>query len=87
MPHRGLEPTSVFWAICDIYEAIGRIIAALYEEQPEPEEPFNYRTPSKEQRNREIIKRYALGQSVQHLSFVFQVSEQRIHQILQGYDG
>ncbi len=73
--------------ILDIHEAAGRLIAQLYADQPEPDESFNYRTPSKQERNRAIHERYALGQSVPHLALIFQISEQRVRQILQEDNG
>jgi Mor family transcriptional regulator len=46
--------------------------------------PRNDHTPTKQERNQEIRARYAAGEQVGYLAQVFDLSEQRVSQVLRG---
>ncbi|MBZ0304659.1 MAG: Hin recombinase [Anaerolineae bacterium] len=56
----------------------------LYKDHPAPNYPVTDLNPPKSQRNEEIRHRYAAGETVPDLAREYGISEQRIHQILQG---
>ncbi len=78
VPHRGFEPTACF----DIWLAAFHIIEQLYD-TPYPTEPQND-LPSKKERNAEIRARYEQGETVGELAADFEISEQRVSQIIHG---
>jgi Mor family transcriptional regulator len=49
-----------------------------------PPHPVSKVTPQKHIRNAEIRARYRAGESLSTLTEVFRISEQRVHQIVQG---
>jgi hypothetical protein len=78
VPHRGYEPAACF----DIWLAAFHIIEMLYD-TPFPTEPQND-LPSKTERNAEIRTRHAEGETVGELAAAFDISEQRVSQIIHG---
>jgi Mor family transcriptional regulator len=46
--------------------------------------PLTDHTPTKHRRNEEIRARYAAGKSIRYLARLFDISEQRVSQILLG---
>jgi Mor family transcriptional regulator len=51
---------------------------------PYPTEPQNDHTPEKADRNAEIRARYEQGGTVSELAAAFDISEQRVSQIIHG---
>ena len=74
----GFEPTACF----DMWLATFHILDMLYD-TPFPTEPQND-LPSKTERNAEIRARYEQGETVGELAVKFELSEQRISQIIHG---
>jgi hypothetical protein len=72
VPHTGFQSGSRF----SLEEAILRILNQLYKDTP----PRIYRT--KVQRNKEIRERYSKRESVPSLALEYEVTEQRVYQIL-----
>jgi len=79
VPHRGLEPTACF----DIWLAAFHILEMLYD-SPFPTEPQNDLVTEKAERNAEIRACYTQGETVGELAAAFDISEQRISQIIHG---
>jgi Mor family transcriptional regulator len=79
MPHRGFQVTSVH----SFDEAVQRIITLLYQELPSAK-PHYFKNTKQTSRNEELCKRYTAGESVPALARAYGISEQRVHQILQG---
>jgi hypothetical protein len=55
----------------------------LYE-TPYPTEPQNDLVPAQTERNEEIQARYEAGETGASLAQIFDISEQRVHQIIRG---
>lgn len=79
MPHRGFQVTSVH----NISEAARCIIGLLYGELP-PAFPQYFKGTTQKKRNQEIRECFEVGESIPDLARAFQISEQRVHQILKG---
>jgi len=62
--------------------AYGQVL--LYIARPVSEKPVTDHTPTKHQRNKEIRARYAVGEAVVDLARSFDISEQRVSQIVRG---
>jgi Mor family transcriptional regulator len=56
----------------------------MYIGQTAPDFPLRDHTPSKHERNRRIRARYAEGETVVELAEAFDISPQRVSQILRG---
>jgi Mor family transcriptional regulator len=56
----------------------------LYIGQKMPLAPLTDHTPSKHTRNQEIQKRYAQGETIVALAEAYDISQQRISQVLRG---
>jgi Mor family transcriptional regulator len=56
----------------------------MYIGQKTPSFPLTDHTPSKHERNRRIRARYAKGETVVELAEAFDISQQRVSQILHG---
>ncbi len=80
MPHRGFKPAACF----DIWLATFHIMEMLYD-TPFPKEPQTDHTPKKADRNAEIIARYEAGETEASIAQTFDISEQRVSQILRGW--
>jgi hypothetical protein len=59
-------------------------IVLLYVGQSAPTFPLTDHTPTKHRWNEEIRARYAAGETIGYLALLFDISEQRISQILLG---
>jgi hypothetical protein len=79
VPHRGFQPTSVH----SPSEAVDRIVRLLYREEV-PASARYFKDTIQKDRNQEIRRRYTEGESVPSLALAFGISQQRVHQILQG---
>jgi hypothetical protein len=80
VPHRGLLTISL-----PLLEDADSCIAALiYLSETLSSEPISGRTPTKTERNAEIIHRYTNGETVPRLALIYNISETRIYQILQN---
>ena len=77
--HTGFEPPTCF----DIWLATFHIIEMLYD-TPFPTEPQNDLVPAKTERNTEIIARYEAGETGASIAQAFDISEQRVNQIIRG---
>lgn len=77
MPHRGSESPACY----DIWLATFHITERLYD-TPYPEEPLNEMEPEKTKRNTEIRQRYRDGELLQDLAQLYDISGQRVSQIL-----
>ncbi len=80
MPHRGLLDTSVFQ---QLRYAARRMMVELYAGILLPPHPVSKVTPQKHVRNAEIRARHRAGESLSTLAEAFDISEQRVHQIVQ----
>jgi len=78
MPHRGFKDTACF----DIWLAAFHIIEMLYD-TPFPTMRQTDRV-EKPARNAEIIARYQAGETGASLARAFNLSEQRVNQIIRG---
>jgi hypothetical protein len=78
VPDRGFKPAACF----DIWRATFRIMEMLYD-TPFPTEPQN-NLPSRTERNAEMRTRYEQGETVGELAETFEISEQRVSQIIHG---
>ncbi len=56
----------------------------MYIGQKIPLAPLTDHTPSKLTRNQEIRERYAQGETIVDLAEAFEISEQRVSQVLRG---
>ncbi len=65
-------------------DAINYGILLMYIGQKVPIVPLTDHTPSKRERNRQIWARYAKGETVVELAQVFDISQQRVSQIIRG---
>jgi Mor family transcriptional regulator len=79
MPHRELFYTSVFQQL----RYAARRMIAVPRNRSFPH-PVSKVTPPKHVRNAEIRARHRAGESLSALAEVFGISEQRVHQIVQG---
>ncbi len=82
VPHRGLLNTSVF---LQLRYAARRMIIELYLGIILPPHPVSKVTPKKHVRNAEIRARHREGESLSAIAGAFGISEQRVHQIIQGH--
>jgi Mor family transcriptional regulator len=80
VPHRGLRVRG----LQHLVDAIRYGVLLMYIGQKAPIEPLSDHTPSKPTRNREIRQRYAQGESVVNLAAAFDISPQRVSQILRN---
>jgi Helix-turn-helix domain of resolvase len=78
MPHRGLYITSLL----ALEAAIQRLLRVLYENQTLSDQPHSGKTPPKIDRNVEVKRLYTQGWSAPDLAKYFDISTQRIYQIL-----
>ena len=78
VPHRGFEDTACF----DLWLATFHILEMLYD-SPFPTVPQND-LPIKAERNAEIRTRHQQGETISQLAATFDISEQRVWQILRG---
>ena len=62
---------------------MGHIVRLLYSENA-PAAARYFKDTTQTDRNQEIRRRYAEGESVPSLALAFGISQQRVHQILQG---
>lgn len=65
-------------------DAINYGMLLMYVAQKTPDFPLTDHTPSKHERNRRIRARYAQGETVVSLAEAFDISQQRVSQILRG---
>ncbi|MFC1961038.1 sigma factor-like helix-turn-helix DNA-binding protein [Chloroflexota bacterium] len=80
MPHRGHKVISLpLFEVADTYVAY-----QLYLGISLPEQPLTFQTPSKSERNQHIRRRYKTGETVAKLAQVFDISEQRVSQIIRN---
>jgi Mor family transcriptional regulator len=77
----GCHNTSVFE---QLRYAARRLMVELYAGILLPSYPVSKLTPKKQTRNAEIRARHRAGASLSTLAETFGISEQRIHQIVQG---
>jgi hypothetical protein len=70
-------------ACFDSWLAAFHILEMLYD-SPFPTEPRNDLVPTKTERNAEIRARYEQGETVSELTTAFDISEQRVSQIIHG---
>ena len=80
MPHRGL----CVRGFQHLVDAIDYGMLLMYVGQKTPDFPLTDHTPSKHERNRRIRARYARGETVVSLAEAFDISQQRVSQILRG---
>ena len=80
MPHRGLGVRG----LQHLADAIHYGMLLMYIGQRIPAGPLTDHTPSKRIRNQEIRARYAQGETVVDLAAAFDISQQRVSQILRG---
>lgn len=81
LPHAFTAWGGLFFSL---EQAVERIIHLLYKDVPNPTAPKSDKTPKKTERNLYIKKLHAEGVSVPELAKMFNISEQRVHQILRG---
>ena len=62
--------------------AISRVLDQLYAGSPLPLQPVSEKHLSKSERNAHICERYSLGETLETLAKEFNLSPQRIHEIL-----
>jgi hypothetical protein len=77
---RGFKPAACF----DIWLATFHIIEMLYD-TPFPTEPQNDLVPAQTERNEEIRARYEAGETGVSIAQTFGISEQRVSQIIRGW--
>jgi Mor family transcriptional regulator len=65
-------------------DAINYGMLLMYIGQKTPPFPLTDHTPGKYERNRRIRARYAQGETVVDLAAAFDISQQRVSQILRG---
>jgi len=80
MPHRGLEPRGLQHPVA----AIQYGMLLMYVGRKMPLAPLTDHTPTKLTRNQEIRERYAQGETIVDLAEAFEISEQRVSQVLRG---
>ncbi len=78
--HRGVE-TGGFQ---HLWDAVRYGMVLMYISLPIPVSPRTDHTPTKYPRNVEIRARYAAGETVDYLARLFDISEQRVSQIIRG---
>ncbi len=67
-----------------LWDAVRYGMVLMYISLSAPASPRTDHTPTKYSRNEEIRARYAAGEAIGHLAQLFDISEQRISQIIQG---
>jgi Mor family transcriptional regulator len=80
IPHRSLEPRGLQHPVVAIHYGI----LLMYIGQKIPLAPLTDHTPTKLTRNQEIRERYAQGETIVNPAEAFEISEQRISQVLRG---
>jgi Mor family transcriptional regulator len=80
MPHRGL----CVRGLQQLADAIDYGMLLLYIGQKMPLVPLTDHTPTKLTRNQEIRERYAQGATIVALAEAFEISTQRVSQVLRG---
>jgi hypothetical protein len=75
---RGLEPR----AFQDLVDGVAYGMVLFYIGQPTPTFPLTDHTPTKYRRNEEIRTRYAKGETIGYLARLFDISVQRVSQIV-----
>ena len=80
MPHRGLRVRG----FQHLVDAIHYGMLLMYVGQKTPDLPLTDHTPSQHERNRRIRTRYAQGDTVVELAEAFDLSPQRVSQIVRG---
>jgi len=65
--------------------AVERVIEQLYAGIPLPLQPINEKHLSKSERNTEICERYSQGETLDNIAKDFDLSHQRIHEILRRW--
>jgi hypothetical protein len=78
LPHRGLQPRPCYTPS----EAVERVLALLYRNAPPPEAPLSSKTEEKTDRNDEIRRRHAAGESMGQLAREYDLTLQRVSQII-----
>jgi hypothetical protein len=82
MPRRSIYTTSVYAEfMADVSKAVHAILAMLYQDTP-PQIPISNKSVVKIERNEEIRTRHEQGETIAQLAKSYNLSEQRIHQIL-----
>lgn len=85
VPHRGLYATSVYADFMrDLDRAVQLLLGILYGDTPEPPAPLSDKTAKLQGRNEQIRTRYAIGETLVELAAAYNISLQRIHQIVHG---
>ena len=74
---RGFEPTACLTPL----QAVRRVLERLYDGIPLLSTLQPIKTPKQSERNAEIRRRYAAGESLLDLATEYGLSKQRIHQI------
>lgn len=80
MSPRGLEPRGLQHPVA----AIQYGMLLLYIGRKMPLAPLTDHTPTKLTRNQEIRERHAQGETIVDLAEAFEISEQRVSQVLRG---
>jgi Mor family transcriptional regulator len=80
MSYRGLQLRGLQHPVVAIHYGI----LLMYIGQKIPLAPLTDHTPTKLTRNQEIRERYAQGETIVNLAEAFEISEQRISQVLRG---
>ena len=65
-------------------ESYWYLSSAIYDHAPLPAIPIHNGTMPKKQRNSQIIARHLAGASLVELAADYSISEQRVHQIVNG---
>ena len=81
MPPTGFDNGPVY----RLKRAIRRILKHMYLDRPLPESPISYSTPNKTERNREIVRRYEMGETLEDLAAMYAISIARVHEIVTSY--
>jgi hypothetical protein len=67
-----------------LVDAVRYGMVLVYISLPVPASPRTDHTPTKYIRNEEIRARYAAGETIDYLARLFDISEQRVSQIIRG---
>lgn len=76
----GLWPT----ALPSVNTSTERVLATLYHGIPLPTKPVTRKHVSKSDRNGQLRARYVTGDTLEQLASVYELSHQRVHQIVHG---
>jgi hypothetical protein len=80
LPLSGFQATSC----CTPSDAIHKLLRFLYLGQPPPDHPLSGKTPKQEQRNTQVWREHADGMSYSELAAKYEITSQRISQIIHG---